>query len=104
MKKMNMSIIQQDGDCQLKATHWSSMNDEETHIPQGKLQLSPKSHYWVVLRNSCSNRLQKHKDKLKVQTEQDTHRPEIPDKNARGLKYFDVIATVPFKELATMEK
>ena len=27
--------------CQPKATHWSSMNNEETLIPQGRLQLAP---------------------------------------------------------------
>ena len=31
--------ISQGRKCQSKATHWSSMNDEETLIPQGKLQI-----------------------------------------------------------------
>ena len=31
----------QDEKCLLKATHWSSVNDEETVIPQGRLQLAP---------------------------------------------------------------
>ena len=30
--------------CQPMATHWSTMNDEETLIPQGRLQLAPKHH------------------------------------------------------------
>ena len=34
--------------CQLKATHWSSIKDEEILTPLGRLQLVPKQHYTVT--------------------------------------------------------
>lgn len=38
--------------CQLKATHWSSMNDKETLTPLGRLQQAQKQHYAQKQRNS----------------------------------------------------
>ena len=51
----------QDENCQLKATHWSSMNNKELLIPPGRWQLAPKHHYTQVQQNSYAYRLQKHK-------------------------------------------
>ena len=33
--------------CQSKAIHWSSMNDEDTLIPQGRLQLAQKTSQYT---------------------------------------------------------
>ena len=55
------------------------MNEEETLITQGRLQLVQKHHYTQVQRKSCTNILKSHKNKLKVKTKQDIQRPEIPD-------------------------
>ena len=44
---VNMSKRQQhywDEKCQLKATHGSSLNDEGTFTPLGRLQLAQKQH------------------------------------------------------------
>ena len=46
---------------QLKAIHGSTMNDEETLIPMGKLQLAPKQYYTHVHQHSCLYILQQHK-------------------------------------------
>ena len=70
MEMVNMSKKQlhRDKKCQLKVTHVSSMNHEETQTPQGRLQLALKQHHTKVQQNSCPYILQWHKSKLKVKT------------------------------------
>ena len=72
--KLNIVIMSKrpphlDEKCQHKASHVSSMNDEETLTPKGRLQLAPKQHYTQVQRNSCPYILQQHKSKHKSENE-----------------------------------
>ena len=63
MDMVNMSNRhqpQQDEKCQRKASHWSTMNEDETLTSQGRLQLAPKQHYTRAQRNSFPHILQQH--------------------------------------------
>lgn len=58
---VNMSQRQQphwDDDCQLKAIHWSLLNEEETLTPHGRLQHDQKQLSTQVQRNNYPHILQ----------------------------------------------
>ena len=65
---MSKRELHRDEKCQLRATHGSSVNDKETPISQGRIQLAPKQHDTQAQQNSCPHVFQQHRSKSKNKT------------------------------------